>query len=92
MVTGLATDNADGGHQGASSISCIALCSRLLRRTESVDVIIIFIPYFSQIMERRYRVPEGIREFRLSSNIARFANSIRRSAMADLTKQDEKAM
>ncbi|EER00304.1 conserved hypothetical protein [Perkinsus marinus ATCC 50983] len=43
-------------------------------------------------MERRYRVPEGIREFRLSSNIARFANSIRRSAMADLTKQDEKAI
>ncbi|KAF4752355.1 branched-chain-amino-acid aminotransferase, partial [Perkinsus olseni] len=31
-------------------------------------------------------------EFRLSSNIARFANSIRRSAMADLTKEDEKAL
>ncbi|KAF4736628.1 branched-chain-amino-acid aminotransferase, partial [Perkinsus olseni] len=39
-----------------------------------------------------YRVPDGVREFRLSSNIARFANSIRRSAMADLTKEDEKAL
>ncbi|KAF4673717.1 hypothetical protein FOL47_010198 [Perkinsus chesapeaki] len=39
-----------------------------------------------------YKVPDGVREFRLASNIARFANSIRRSAMADLTKEDETAL